>query len=126
MALSGTHLLAVAAGSAAGGVCRWLAGLWLNAAWPVFPLGTLLVNVVGGLLIGAAMAWLSAAPNEGWRLLFVTGFLGGLTTFSAFSYESLALLQSARFGSALLHALLHVFGALAAAALGWWLVRSTA
>lgn len=121
------QLLAVAVGSAAGGVCRLLAGVWLNPLWPHgIALGTLAVNVVGGLLIGGAMAWLAALPSEAWRLLFITGFLGGLTTFSAFSFESLALLQQGRAGLALLHAVLHVFGALAAAALGWAVVRALA
>ena len=59
-----------------------------------------------------------------WRLLLVTGFLGGLTTFSAFSAESLALLQRGQPGWALAHSLLHVGGALAAAAAGAWLARS--
>ena len=121
--LTGAHLLAVTVGSAAGGVLRWCVGLWLNPQWHGFPLGTLAVNVVGGFLIGAAMAWLTAAPNEAWRLLLVTGFLGGLTTFSAFSFESLVLLQSGRFGMAALHLLAHVLGALGAAALGWSTVR---
>jgi fluoride ion exporter CrcB/FEX len=57
------------------------------------PLGTLLVNVVGGLLIGMALVALARPEQQLWRLLLVTGFLGGLTTFSAFSAESLALLQ---------------------------------
>jgi CrcB protein len=119
------QVLAVAVGSAAGGVGRWLVGLWLNPLWPHgFALGTLAVNVVGGLLIGATMAWLAAAPDEAWRLLLVTGFLGGLTTFSAFSHESLTLLQQGRAGMALAHALAHVLAALAAAALGAWLVRA--
>jgi fluoride exporter len=110
--------LAVAGGSAAGGLLRWAIGLWLNARWAGFPVGTLVVNCVGGLLIGAALAWFEHLPNEWLRLLLVTGFLGGLTTFSAFSAESLILLQRGHWGLAAGHTLAHVLGALACAAVG--------
>ena len=114
---------AVAAGAAIGALLRWWAGLWLNAAWPGFPLGTLLVNCVGALLIGVCLVGFERVPNELLRLLLVTGFLGGLTTFSAFSAESLALLQRDEWGWALAHTLAHVLGALACAALGFRLAR---
>ena len=100
---------------------RWRAGgtgLWLNARWEGFPLGTLAVNCVGGLLIGAALVFLERSPNELLRLLLVTGFLGGLTTFSAFSVESLLLLQRGQWLLATGHTLAHVIGALLCAALG--------
>src|SRR5688500_13791981 len=119
-----THLAAVAAGAAAGGVARWLAGLWLHGAWLAFPLGTLLVNCVGGLLIGAALVGFERWPSETVRLLLVTGFLGGLTTFSAFSAESLVLLQRGQALLALGHTLAHVGGALTCAALGLMLARA--
>jgi len=72
-------------------------------------------------MIGFAVAWLTAVPgiNPNVRLFVITGFLGGLTTFSSFSGESLELLQAARYGWALLHSAAHVFGSLAAAALGY-------
>lgn len=117
------HLLAVAVGAAVGAVCRHLANLWLNVAWPGFPLGTLAVNLVGGLLIGVALVAFQRVPNDLLRLLLVTGFLGGLTTFSAFSAESLNLLLRGALPMALLHTLAHVAGALAAAALGHALGR---
>lgn len=110
--------LAVALGAALGALARWRTGLWLNASWQGFPLGTLLVNVVGGLLIGMALEWFGRQPDELLKLLLVTGFLGGLTTFSAFSGESLSLLQRGEFGLALAHTLAHVLGSLGAAALG--------
>jgi CrcB protein len=116
------NALAVALGAALGALLRWQAGLWLAARGP-FPLGTLLVNVVGGLLIGAALVLLARPEQQLWRLLLVTGFLGGLTTFSAFSAESLQLLQRGEWVWALAHSALHVAGALAAAALGAWLAR---
>ncbi len=91
---------------------------WRDARWQGFPLGTLLVNVVGGLLIGMALEWFGRQPNELLKLLLVTGFLGGLTTFSSFSGESLSLLQRGLAGMALAHTLVHVLGSLAAAAAG--------
>ena len=118
------QVLAVAAGAAIGALLRWLAGLWLNASWAGFPLGTLLVNCVGGLLIGIALAWFERSPNELLRLLLVTGFLGGLTTFSAFSVESLLLLQRGQWVLAATHTLAHVLGALACAALGFRVAQS--
>jgi fluoride exporter len=118
----GLQIAAVAAGSAVGALARWAAGLWLNARWAGFPLGTLLVNAVGGLLIGMALAWFERSPNELVRLLLVTGFLGGLTTFSAFSAESLLMLQRGHYGLAAGHTLAHVLGALACAALGFVIV----
>ncbi len=114
--------LAVAAGSVAGGLLRWQVGLWLNARWAGFPLGTLAVNCVGGFLIGMTLAWFERSPNELLRLLLVTGFLGGLTTFSSFSAESLLLLQRGHWALALGHTLAHVAGALACAALGFTLL----
>ena len=119
------HWLAVALGSALGGVLRWRVQVALNPAWNAgFPLGTLAVNAAGGLLIGGAMAWLAQSPNETWRLLFVVGFLGGLTTFSSFTHESLALLLAGRWGLALAHTASHVIAALGAAALGFGLART--
>ncbi len=115
--------LAVALGAAAGGLLRWQVGLWLHAARAPFPLGTLGVNLAGGLLIGLLLVLLARPDQQLWRLLLVTGFLGGMTTFSAFSGESLDLLQRGQWALALLHSLLHVLGALAAAALGAWLAR---
>jgi len=113
------QVLAVAIGAAVGGLARWLTGLWLNAQWAGFPLGTLLVNCVGGLLIGIALCWFERTPNELLRLLLVTGFLGGLTTFSSFSGESLVLLHRGQFVLALGHTAAHLLGSLACAALGY-------
>ena len=115
---------AVALGAALGALARWQAGVLFNMRWAGFPLGTLLVNVVGGLLIGMALEWFGRQPNELLKLLLVTGFLGGLTTFSAFSGESLALLRHGDFGVAAVHTLAHVLGALFAACLGMKLVQA--
>ena len=113
------EIAAVSFGAVAGSLLRWGAGLWLNTRWAGFPLGTLFVNCVGGLLIGLALAWFQRSPNEMLRLLLVTGFLGGFTTFSAFSVESLIMVQRGELLLALGHTLAHVVGALACAALGF-------
>lgn len=118
------QLLAVSLGAAAGAVARWQAGVWFNRPGVVVPAGTLVVNCVGGLLIGFALVAFDRVPNDLLRLLLVTGFLGGLTTFSAFSGESLSLLQRGVYGGALLHTLAHVLGALGCAALGAMLARA--
>ena len=118
------HAAAVAGGAAVGALLRWGAGLAFNAAWAGFPLGTLLVNCLGGLLIGVAMVGFARSPDESLRLLLVTGLLGGFTTFSAFSAESLGLLQRGHWGLALLHSAAHLLGALACTALGFVLARA--
>ena len=118
------QLLAVALGSVLGGLARWQTQFWLNPRWGGFPLGTLAVNCVGGFLIGMALAWFERVPNELLRLLLVTGFLGGLTTFSSFSGESLVLLQRGDYAMALAHTMAHVAGALVFAAFGFWTLRS--
>jgi CrcB protein len=115
---------AVATGAAVGALLRWWAALWLNKSGAGLPLGTLLVNCLGGLLIGMLMVWFERVPNEVLRLLLVTGFLGGLTTFSTFSGESLALLQRGDWGWALAHTLAHTLGSLACAALGFVAARA--
>lgn len=120
-------LLAVALGSALGGCLRWAAGAALNGVWLAgFPLGTLAVNCIGGLFIGALMFWFTLQPHELWRTFLITGVLGGLTTFSAFTGESLALLHHGRVWMALSHTLAHVAGALACAAAGYALARLAA
>jgi CrcB protein len=121
--MTGLNWLAVGAGAALGACGRYGLGLWLNPLWAGFPLGTLVVNALGGLAIGAALVGLPTAA-EGWRLFAVTGVLGGFTTFSAFSAESLALLQRQQWGLALAHTLAHVLLALAAAAAGGALARA--
>jgi CrcB protein len=116
--------LCVAAGAAAGGLLRWLAGTWLNPLWSGFALGTLAVNAAGGLAIGVAAAWFAQRPDPLLQLLLVTGLLGGFTTFSAFSVESLQLLQRGAWGLAVGHTLAHVLGSLACAGLGWALAQA--
>jgi CrcB protein len=107
-------LLAISAGAAAGAISRWLLGLSLNAIFPTLPLGTLAANLIGGYLIGVAVAVFAALPGLApeWRLFVITGFLGGLTTFSTFSAEVVSLLQQGRLGWAMVSIGTHVTGSL--------------
>jgi len=86
----------------------------------IIPLGTLISNMVGGYLIGIAIAFFGNNPNLSpeWKLLVVTGFLGGLTTFSSFSAEVVTFMQRGEFTWALGTALLHLIGSLALTFLG--------
>ena len=110
----------IGGGAALGAICRWQLGLWLNALTPSVPLGTLAANLIGGYLIGVAVAVFALLTDLSplWRLLIVTGFLGGLTTFSTFSAEVVTLLQAERFGAMLLAIGLHVGGSLLMTVLG--------
>jgi CrcB protein len=117
--------IAIAAGAVLGAWARWGLGLVLNRPGAAMPWGTLVANVAGGLLVGAMLALFERRPElaAAWRPFFVTGFLGALTTFSTFSAESLQMMQRGAFGQAIVHSAMHVLGALAAAAIGWRLVR---
>ena len=122
-------VLAICIGASLGALARWGLGLWLTPGG-LLPWGTLAANLVGGYLIGVAIAAFQAMPqlDPVWRLLLITGFLGGLTTFSSFSAEVVEFLMAGRYGMALLTAGLHVLGSLAMTVLGlkslaWWLAR---
>ena len=122
-------VLAICIGASAGALARWGLGLWLTPGG-VLPWGTLAANLVGGYLIGVAIAAFQAMPelDPVWRLLLITGFLGGLTTFSSFSAEVIGFVMAERYGLALLTASLHVLGSLGMTVLGlkslaWWLAR---
>lgn len=113
-------LAAVGIGAAIGAWLRWGLGLLLNAVYPAIPLGTLAANLLGGYLIGLALTWFAQHPGlpPEWRLLVVTGFLGGLTTFSTFSAEVFTLLTRAQYGLAVTAMGLHLGGSLAMTGLG--------
>ncbi len=123
-----TGLTWVAAGGAAGAALRYAATTlvhgWLGRG---FPWGTLSVNVLGSFLIGLAFVWLSAWDGEravNARLLLLTGVLGGFTTFSAFSLETLALLEAGEPLRAAANVAVSVLACLGAVALGMWLARA--
>ncbi len=114
------QLLAISAGASAGACLRWLLGQGLNALFPAIPPGTLVANLLGGYLIGVALGFfgqhVGLAPE--WKLLIITGFLGGLTTFSTFSAEVTAHLQDGRLAWAVGAIGIHVIGSLAMTMLG--------
>ena len=107
-------ILAVALGSALGALLRWQLGEKLNALLPTLPPGTLIANLIGAYIIGLAIAFFSACADLSpeWRLLVITGFCGGLSTFSTFSAEIVALLQRGQYAMAGGAIALHVVGAL--------------
>ncbi|MEO8938729.1 MAG: fluoride efflux transporter CrcB [Burkholderiaceae bacterium] len=124
-AITLSTLIALWIGSMIGATLRWLAQILLNPLLPTLPLGTLLVNVVGGCVMGVAIGAFAKMPDASpeWRTLVFTGLLGGLTTFSSFTGESMLLLQEGRPGWAFAHASAHVFGALVACFAGYALVQ---
>lgn len=117
-------LLAVMIGGCAGCVIRWLLAVRLNSLFPNLPPGTLLVNLVGGFVIGATVAWFVRHPaiDPAWKLLITTGLCGGMTTFSTFSLEVVTLLQSGNYLWAMTSILVHVFGSLLMTFAGFWLM----
>ena len=106
-------IIAISIGAAFGALARWGLALWLTPGGMI-PWGTLAANLVGGYLIGICIAAFQGMPqlDPVWRLLIVTGFLGGLTTFSSFSAEVVIFLMEARYGLAVFTGLAHVAGSL--------------
>jgi CrcB protein len=120
-----THAFAIGIGATIGAWLRWLLGLLFNSVMPNLPLGTLAANLSGGLMMGIALGFFitTQIDNHTLRLFITTGFLGGLTTFSAFSGESLALMLKHQYGWMMIHTLSHVVGALIMAILGYLIVQ---
>ena len=112
-------VLAICIGASAGALARWGLGLWLTPGG-LIPWGTLAANLIGGYLIGVCIAAFQAVPqlDPVWRLLLITGFLGGLTTFSSFSAEVVEFLMAERYALALGTATAHVAGSLLMTVLG--------
>jgi CrcB protein len=115
-----SSILAISIGASLGAVLRWLFAGWFNALIPTLPLGTLLANLLGGYLIGVAIAFLAgnSAISPQWRLFVITGFLGGLTTFSTFSAEVVTNLIEKRLLWAIATVLTHVVGSVLMTLLG--------
>lgn len=119
---------AIGLGAALGAWLRWAFSLWLGGLHGFVQVGTLAANLVGGFLVGLALGFFTDQPQLApeWRLFVITGFLGGLTTFSSFSGESVLLLQRGEFGWALAHTALHLAGSLLLCAAGfatWRMLR---
>lgn len=115
-----TSILAISLGAALGALSRWWLGMTLNTLFPTIPPGTLVANLVGGYLIGVAVAVFAQQPNlpPEWRLFIITGFLGGLTTFSTFSAEVVTLIHQGRLLWAGTAIGVHLAGSLAMTMLG--------
>jgi len=124
--MNSAGLVAVGIGAMLGAWLRWGVSVSFNAVLPNLPLGTLLCNLSGGFIIGIAIELLTLHPVMApeIRLFVVTGFLGSLTTFSAFSAEAVGLLQRGQYGWAFAMISAHVLGSLAMTLLGMWLVRT--
>jgi CrcB protein len=124
--MNGAGFLAVGAGAALGAWLRWGLSVALNHLTPNLPLGTLTSNIIGGYLIGVAVEVLvhHSLLTPEWRLFIITGFLGGLTTFSTFSAEAVNLLSREQYGwvTALIGA--HLAGSLMMTVLGIMTVRA--
>jgi CrcB protein len=108
-------LASIAVGATLGAWLRWGLSLWLNARLATLPLGTLAANLIGAYFIGLAVGFFNDWPqlSPEWRLLAITGFLGGLTTFSTFSAEAVALLQQRDYLAVMLHTGMHLLGSIA-------------
>ncbi|HTC51438.1 MAG TPA: fluoride efflux transporter CrcB [Steroidobacteraceae bacterium] len=105
---------AVCVGGTVGCLLRWVLGLWLNSQPTAVPMGTLAANLIGGYIVGVAVAFfaLNKTLEPAWRVLVITGFCGGLTTFSSFSAEVVLLLRQDRVMWAMLTLCLNLFGSL--------------
>jgi fluoride exporter len=118
-------ILTIFIGAGLGALLRWGLSLGLNAVFPMVPLGTLAANMIGAYLVGVAVVFFTARaglPPE-WRLFVITGFMGGLTTFSTFSAEVVTLLAQGQFGWALVESALHLLGSFVLTGLGMWTAR---
>jgi CrcB protein len=120
-----TNFAAVGIGAACGAWLRWGLALLMNPIFPTLPLGTLTANLLGGFVIGVVMG--IAEPihlSVTLRLLLVTGFLGGLTTFSTFSAETVNLLLKGNYGWGLAVMSTHLIGSLGLTGAGALLARA--
>lgn len=120
--------LAIGVGAALGAWLRWILGIFLNPLFPTVPLGTLAANLLGGYLVGVAVTvfHINVELSPELRLFLITGFLGGLTTFSTFSAEVVALIQRAEYLWAAGAASVHLGGSLVMTMLGIWTIQRLA
>jgi CrcB protein len=113
-------IAAISIGASCGALLRWFFDVSFNSLFPNMPLGTLTANLLGAYLIGIAMAVFASQPqlSPEWRLLVITGFLGGLTTFSSFSAQVTTLIQQEKWLWAGTTIISHVAGSLLLTLLG--------
>jgi fluoride exporter len=113
-------IVAIVSGAGIGALLRWFLGLKFNSLYPAIPMGTLSANILGGYLIGIAIAFFATntSLSPEWRLFIITGFLGGLTTFSTFSAEIVTAIQEGRLSHAAMGVIVHVGGSLVMTFLG--------
>jgi len=123
-----SQFAAVGVGAALGAWLRWGLATWLNPRVPHFPLGTLAANLIGGYVVGFAVAFFVARPDVSpeWRLFVITGVLGALTTFSTFSAEVIELLARGEWTTGFLLATTHLAGSLLLTAAGFATFRALA
>ena len=119
--------IGICVGASLGALARWRLALWFGTGG-VMPWGTLAANLIGGYFVGVAIAGFALVPDIApvWRLAVITGFLGGLTTFSSFSAEVVSMLMEGRLGAALLTAGAHLGGSLVLTWLGIRTVQAVA
>ena len=119
---------AVGCGAALGAWLRLGLTIWLNSRHPFFPLGTFAANAIGGFLVGVAVAYFVKYPDLSpeWRLLIISGFLGGLTTFSTYSAEVISLIERGNIAWALAVGGAHLAVSLLLTFAGLWMVRTFA
>ncbi len=116
----GKSIVAIGIGAALGAILRWWLGNKLNSLFPSLPPGTLAANILGAYVIGCAIGFFARYPavSSEWRLAIITGFCGGLTTFSTFSAEVVGSLQAGRTAWALTEIGTHVIASLVMTAAG--------
>ena len=117
-----TNFLVVGFAAAIGAWLRWGLGYVLYLLYPTLPLGTLAVNLLGGFLMGLSIAYFQTSTSqisEELKLFINVGFLGGLTTFSAYTSDIFSFLQKGEVQTSFLFLVSHVFGALIMAYVGW-------
>ena len=120
-----TNFLIVGFAAAIGAWLRWVIGYFLYVLYPGIPFGTLAVNLLGGFLMGMSIAYFQVTASdisEDLKLFINVGFLGGLTTFSAYTSDIFYLLQKGEVQTSFLFLVSHVFGALIMAYIGWYLI----